>query len=119
MPGGAGTATGNASIVGWLVHHDQQLPVRGELVEQRSQLRFAVGQRRVMQPLAVRVEPDRVVSVLADVRPRDTPKLLIHHAIRSSYVVTGRASMAGTHVTTGFTSRCRVPISGPSMPPDR
>jgi hypothetical protein len=46
--------------------------VLGELVEDLPQLRLGVDQRGVVQPLAVPVEGDGVVAVLADIETEKT-----------------------------------------------
>lgn len=49
----------------------------GDLVEQRLQLRFAVGQRFVVKPFPIQVETDRKVGVLADAQVEEPLKLLL------------------------------------------
>ncbi|SDD62599.1 hypothetical protein SAMN05216174_11482 [Actinokineospora iranica] len=56
--------------------------MRGELVEQRSQLGLAVGQRTVVQPFPRRVQAHHVMLALAHIQAENTPKpLLIHHPV--------------------------------------
>jgi hypothetical protein len=65
-------ATGGAPVEGRLVDHHQHRPASGEFVEHLPQPGLAVDQRSIAQPLAVSVERDGVVAVLAQSKPRNT-----------------------------------------------
>lgn len=54
-----------------LVHHPQDPAVPAEFVEQLAQPSLGVRQRRIMQPLARRVQRDRMMVALADVQAQE------------------------------------------------
>lgn len=58
--------------------HDQDQAVSGELVEQLAQSRLGVGQRGVMQSLALTAQRDRVVSLFADVESHEDAEPVAH-----------------------------------------
>jgi hypothetical protein len=66
---------------GGLVDHDQHPPVARQLAIQRRQPVFGVGQRRVVQPLAVRRQPHRVVFTLADVQAEEHRVVAVVHVL--------------------------------------
>ena len=80
MPARAGHRDGERTDRGGLVDHDKDLPVAGEFVEQRTQPYLRVGQRRVVQPFAVRGQPDRVVVALTHVQAEEHAVLRAHRS---------------------------------------
>ena len=104
---------------GGLVDHHQQRPVDGELVEQRPQLRFAVGQRPIVQPLSGPVQAHGVVLALANVQAEEYPETAVHPPCRSFVVGGHRSGIERRHprYDETYPAGGRVPISGPSMPP--
>jgi len=78
VAGCAGDRDRQGADRGGLINHDQQPSVLGELVEQRPQFGFAVGQRPVVQPLSGEVQADGVVFAFADVQAEEDPETTGH-----------------------------------------
>lgn len=97
VTGRASDRDGQRPDRGLLVGHDQQRSVPGEFVEQGSQFGFGVGQRGVMQPLAVRVEADRVVGIFADVQAEEHAETAAHPPCRSLVASGHREGIEGRH----------------------
>ena len=78
MPTRPGDGYGQRADRGGLVDHDQDPTVPAELVEQPAQPRLGVRQCGVVQPLTLRVQRDRVVTLLADVQPYEDAEPVVH-----------------------------------------
>jgi hypothetical protein len=95
MPAGAGDRDRQRTDRGGLVDHDEDATVAGQLGEQGPKSGFGVGQLRVVQPSAVRGQPDRMVAVLADVQAQKDAEPLVH---ASPAHTAAPASVAGQSV---------------------
>lgn len=88
---------------GRLVNHHQDPTMTGQFVEQLPQPALSIRQRRVVQPLAVRSQTDRVVITLTNVQAQEDAISVVHrtrlHAShRGPRPQSGRRT-AGSHVT--------------------
>jgi hypothetical protein len=78
MAASAGDGDRQRSDRGRLVDHDQHSSVAGEFVEYLPRPSLGIDQRRIVQPLTVSVECDRVVTFLADIEPEDHLVIAVH-----------------------------------------
>ena len=103
MPARSGDRDRQGADRGGLVDHHQHRAVAGEFVEQLPQPGLGVRQRRVVQPFAVRGQPDRVVIALADVQAEEDAVPVVHrtrlHASSAWPRPLVRRRTAGSHVT--------------------
>jgi hypothetical protein len=108
VPTGTGHCNRQGTDRRGLIDHNQQWPMRGELVEHRPQLRFTVGQSTVVQPLPGRVQGHGVMLALAHIQTEENIKTADHPSCLSS----GRGWSPVEHRRPAPTLRRDLPTGG-------